>query len=153
LAFTVPLHIGVGPGFIAGENCDAVIESQRGHTLGRVIWHGSGQADSGLPEGDPGRVLRAPADGLLIGYAQIGDHIEPGETIAEVDGQPIIAPFPGVLRGLIRPGIRVPKDMKVGDLDARDNREYCFLVSEKALAIGGGVLEAILTHQTKDQGQ
>jgi xanthine dehydrogenase accessory factor len=153
LTFTVPLHIGVGPGFIAGENCDAVIESQRGHTLGRVIWRGSGKADSGLPEGDPGRVLRAPADGTLIGCAQIGDHIEPGETIAEVDGQPIIAPFPGVLRGLIRPGIRVPKDMKVGDLDARDNREYCFLVSEKALAIGGGVLEAILTHQTKDQGR
>lgn len=153
LPFSVPLHIGIGPGFVAGENCDAVIESQRGHTLGRVIWHGPGQADSGLPEGDPGRVLRAPADGTLIGYAQIGKHIEPGEIIAEVNGQPIIAPFPGVLRGLIRPGIRVPKDMKVGDLDARDNREYCFLISEKALAIGGGVLEAIMTIQTKEQGQ
>jgi xanthine dehydrogenase accessory factor len=153
LPFSVPLHIGIGPGFVGGENCDAVIESQRGHTLGRVIWHGPGQPDSGLPEGEPGRVLRSPADGTLIGYAQIGDHVEPGQIIAEVDGQPILAPFPGVLRGLIRPGIYVPQGMKVGDLDKRDNREYCFLVSEKALAISGGVLEAILTHQTKDQGQ
>ncbi len=153
LPFSVSLHIGIGPGFVGGENCDAVIESQRGHTLGRVIWQGPAQIDSGLPEGEPGRVLRAPADGILIGYAQIGDHVEPGEIIAELAGQPILAPFPGVLRGLIRPGIHVPQGMKVGDLDKRDKREYCFLVSEKALAIGGGVLEAILTRQTKDQGQ
>jgi xanthine dehydrogenase accessory factor len=153
LPFAPPLHIGIGPGFSAGENCDAVIESQRGHTLGRVIWHGPGQADSGLPEGDPGRVLRAPADGTLIGYAQIGDHIEPGQTIAEVNGQPILAPFPGVLRGLIRPGIHVPQGMKVGDLDKRDKREYCFLVSEKALAIGGGVLEAMLSFEKKGMSE
>lgn len=149
LPFSTPLRIGIGPGFSAGENCDAVIESQRGHTLGRVIWQGPAQTDSGLPEGEPGRVLRAPANGILIGYAQIGDHIEPGQAIAEVNGLPILAPFAGVLRGLIRPGLHVSQGMKIGDLDQRNKREYCFLVSEKALAIGGGVLEAILSFEKR----
>lgn len=136
--------IGLGPGFAAGENCHAVVETQRGHTLGRVYWSGSANPDSGQPEGDPHRVLRAPADGLLIGYAQIGEHCEPGQVIAEVNGEKISAPFPGVLRGLLHPGLEVKKGLKVGDLDPRDRREYCFLVSDKALAIGGGVLEAVL---------
>lgn len=145
LPFEVRLLIGLGPGFVAGENCQAVVETQRGHTLGRVYWRGGVNPDNGQPEGDPTRVLRAPAEGQLIGYAQIGEHIEPGQIIAEVTGKPIIAPFPGVLRGLIRPGLQVTKNLKVGDLDARDKREYCFLVSDKALAIGGAVLEAVLS--------
>lgn len=153
LAIATPLLIGLGPGFLAGENCQAVIETQRGHSLGRVYWRGAANPDSGLPEGEPGRVLRASADGTLIGYAQIGDHLEPGDIIAEVGGQKLTAPFPGVLRGLIRPGLVVSKNLKIGDLDKRDKREYCFLVSDKALAIGGGVLEAILTHRTVDSGR
>jgi len=153
LPFPTPLLIGLGPGFVAGKNCQAVIETQRGHTLGRVSWRGSAQADSGLPEGEPGRVLRVPVDGTLVGYAQIGDHLETGDIIAEVVGQKLTAPFPGVLRGIIRPGLTVARGLKIGDLDKRDKREYCFLVSDKALAIGGGVLEAILAQRTMDSGQ
>lgn len=153
LPFDVPLLIGLGPGFVVGENCQAIIETQRGHTLGRVYWHGSANPDSGQPEGEPSRVLRAPADGQLVDYAQIGEHIEPGQVIAEVAGVPIIAPFAGVLRGLIRPGVQVTQNLKIGDLDKRNQREYCFLVSDKALAIGGGVLEAIMSFTRKIQNQ
>lgn len=153
LVIATPLLIGLGPGFVAGENCQAVVETQRGHTLGRVTWRGAANPDSGLPEGEPGRVLRAPADGILTGSAQIGDHLEPGDIIAEVGGQKLTAPFSGVLRGLIRPGLAVPKNLKIGDLDKRDKREFCFLVSDKALAIGGGVLEAILAYRMVDSGR
>lgn len=146
-----PFTIGLGPGFTVGENCHALIETQRGHTLGRVYWSGSANPDSGQPEGDPRRVLRAPTNGLLIGYAQIGEHCEPGQVIAEVNGEKISAPFSGVLRGLLHPGLEVSKGLKVGDLDPRDKREYCFLVSDKSLAIGGGVLEAILHYQASPQ--
>ena len=141
---SAPLTIGLGPGFIAGENVHAVVETQRGHTLGRVYWHGSASADSGQPEGDPRRVLRAPAAGVLLARVEIGTHVETGQVIAEIAGQPIVAPFKGVLRGLIHPGIQVPAGMKIGDVDPRDNPAYCFLVSDKALSIGGGVLEALL---------
>jgi xanthine dehydrogenase accessory factor len=148
----VPLHIGLGPGFHAGQNCQAVVETRRGHTLGRVYWDGTTQPDSGQPEGDPRRVLRAPVDGELVGYAQIGDHVEEGQKIAVIslspkggDQSPVTSPFPGVLRGLIYPGLHVTAGLKIGDVDPRDNREACFLVSDKALAIGGGVLEAMLS--------
>ena len=140
-----PFTIGLGPGFTVGENCHAVIETNRGHTLGRVYWTGSASADTGQPEGDPRRVLRAPADGILTGYAQIGDHVEGGQLIAEVGREKIIAPFKGVLRGLIRPGVIIPKGLKIGDIDQRDDPGYCFMASDKALAVGGGVLEAILS--------
>lgn len=151
LPVDVALHIGLGPGFHAGRNCHAVIETRRGHTLGRVYWEGSTQPDSGQPEGDPRRVLRASIDGQLIGYAQIGDHLDEGTLIAEVQAtignrqSKIISPFKGVLRGLIHPGLHVTAGLKIGDVDSRNIREVCFLVSDKALAIGGGVLEAILS--------
>jgi xanthine dehydrogenase accessory factor len=145
LPVPVPLHIGLGPGFHAGQNCHAVVETRRGHTLGRVYWDRPAQPDSGQPEGDPRRVLRAPADGIFANHAQIGEHVEAGQTVAEIAGNLITAPFPGVLRGLIHPGLHVTKGLKVGDVDSRDDREACFLVSDKALAIGGGVLEAILS--------
>lgn len=141
----VPLHIGLGPGFRAGRDCHAVIETNRSHTLGRVYWSGETQADSRLPEGDPRRVLRSPCDGPFRGYAQIGQHVEEGEVIAEVAGEPIRASFAGVVRGLLRTGLIATRGMKVGDIDPRDHPPYCFLVSDKALAIGGGVLEAILS--------
>jgi xanthine dehydrogenase accessory factor len=147
LTSNAPFTIGLGPGFIAGENCHAFVETMRGHTLGRAYWSGSASADTGQPEGDPRRVLRAPANGILNGYAHIGKHLEAGQVIAEVNNVKIAAPFPGVLRGLIHSGLEVTKGIKIGDVDARDAREYCFLVSDKALAIGGGVLEAILTFQ------
>jgi xanthine dehydrogenase accessory factor len=151
LPVDIPLHIGLGPGFVAGVNCHAVIETRRGHTLGRVYWDGATQPDSGQPEGDPRRVLRAPHEGQLIGHKRIGEHCEPGELIAEVESllenrrSKIVSPLKGVLRGLIRDGNQVSKGLKIGDVDPRDDAEACYLVSDKALAIGGGALEAVLT--------
>ena len=151
LPVKIPLHIGLGPGFDAGVNCEAAIETRRSHTLGRVYWNGSPQPDSGQPEGDPRRVLRTPADGLLKAHKRIGEHCESGELIAEVKSttdhriSAIVSPIKGVLRGLVRDGIHVSEGLKVGDVDPRDDARACFLVSDKALAIGGGVLEAILT--------
>jgi len=141
----VPLHIGLGPGFRAGSNCHAVIETHRSHTLGRVIWNGASQPDSGQPEGDPRRVLRAPSDGTLFAQKKIGDHVQEEEIIAIIDHEQVRSPFAGVLRGLIREAIPVTKGMKIGDVDARNNPAACFLVSDKSLAIGGGVLEAVLS--------
>jgi xanthine dehydrogenase accessory factor len=152
LNVNIPLHIGLGPGFTAGENCHAVIETRRGHTLGRVYWSGSTQADSGQPDGDPRRVLRAPQAGILTAHAQIGDQLEEGQLIAEMQSEgggesfPIISPIKGILRGLIRPGIEVPKGMKIGDIDPRNDPALPMLISDKALAIGGGVLEALLVY-------
>ncbi|MCC6299390.1 MAG: EF2563 family selenium-dependent molybdenum hydroxylase system protein [Anaerolineales bacterium] len=142
----IPLHIGLGPGFSAGRDCHAVIETQRGHTLGRVYWTGTTQPDSGEPEGDPRRVLRAPANGILKSLKNIGDHCEAGETVAVIENQfSITSLFRGVLRGMIRDGLRVTKGLKVGDVDARNDPGACFLVSDKAIAIGGAALEAVLT--------
>ncbi len=146
LPTSVPLHIGLGPGFHAGENCHAVIETRRSHSLGRVYWSGSAQADSAQPEGDPRRVLRSPAAGVVIGHIQIGEHVEAGDTIAVIGDQvPVTSLLSGVLRGLIHDGLNVPQGLKIGDVDPRDDASACWLVSDKALAIGGGVLEAILT--------
>ena len=147
----VPLHIGLGPGFYAGRDCHAVIETRRSHRLGRVIWEGSSQPDSGEPDGDPRRVLRAPSDGIIIAHANIGEHLQKGQSIAEVQSEiensksQIVSPFAGLLRGLIHDGLHVPKGMKIGDIDLRNDASLCYLVSDKALAIGGGVLEAILS--------
>lgn len=148
---SAPLTLGLGPGFVAGKHVHAVVETQRGHTLGRVYWTGSASSDSGQPEGDPRRVLRAPAGGEIIAYTEIGRHVTAGQVIGKIqtadDGLsvPIHSPFDGVLRGLIHPGLQVTQNLKIGDVDPRDKPEYCFMVSDKALAIGGGVLEAILS--------
>ena len=139
------LVIGLGPGFVAGENCHAAIETKRGHFLGRVNWDGSPEADTGVPEGVAERVLRAPADGIFLASVEICTHLEPGQSVGEVSGQRIPAPFSGVLRGLLLSGILVTRGMKIGDLDPRDKPDYCRLVSDKSLAVGGGVLEAILS--------
>ena len=150
LPVNISLHIGLGPGFHAEVNCHAVVETRRSHTLGRVYWDGTTQPDSGTPEGDQRRVLRAPIDGVLAANAQIGEHVEEGRVVAVIRGQaeyPVVSPLRGVLRGLIREGIYVTKGLKIGDVDPRDDASACFLVSDKALAIGGAALEAILTRQ------
>ena len=144
-----PLVIALGPGYVAGVDCHAVIETNRGHYLGRVIRAGSAEADTGEP-GNIGlkthsRVLRAPARGHLRAYAEIGDVLAEGALIAEVGGGEIRAPFAGVLRGLIHERVEVQAGMKVGDLDPRVKPEHCFTISDKSLAIGGGVLEAVLS--------
>jgi xanthine dehydrogenase accessory factor len=150
LGVNIPLHIGLGPGFTAGENCQAVIETRRGHTMGRVYWSGSALPDSGEPDGDRRRILRASHNGVLIADAKIGDHLEEGQLIAEIqpedgsDNYLIFSPFKGVLRGLIRPGIQVTRDMKIGDVDRRNDPAICTLASDKAMAVGGAVLEALL---------
>jgi xanthine dehydrogenase accessory factor len=150
LPVNVPLHIGLGPGFTAGYDCHAVIETRRSHMLGRVYWTGTTHPDSGQPEGDPRRVLRAPGTGLLVGLKNIGEHCEEGEVIASLivdkeTSKHVYSPFRGVLRGLIRNGLTVSDGMKIGDVDARDDVNACFLVSDKSLAIGGAVLEAVLS--------
>jgi xanthine dehydrogenase accessory factor len=144
IGYSPVLYIGLGPGFEAGVNCQAVVETRRSHMLGRVYWHGGPDADTGLPDGDPQRVLRAPADGEFIAHAEIGQHIQAGQVIAEVAGQMVSAPFPGVLRGMLHPGLTVTRGLKIGDIDPRDDPHLCQLVSDKSLSVGGGVLEAML---------
>jgi xanthine dehydrogenase accessory factor len=150
LPIPVPLHIGLGPGFHAGRDCHAVIETRRGPTLGRVYWAGVTAPDNGQPEGDPRRVLRATSDGILITHANIGEHLEEGQLIAEiqskVEASKVVSPFAGVLRGLLRDGMEVTRGLKLGDVDSRDDPALCRLVSDKALAVGGGALEAVLMH-------
>jgi xanthine dehydrogenase accessory factor len=149
LRHTAKLYIGLGPGFIGGTNCHAAIETQRGPRLGRVLWDGATQPDTGIPEAigekQAERVLYAPDNGQLVPHKSIGDLLKPGELIAEVNGQAVIAPFIGVLRGLLHPQVDILKGMKIGDIDPRNDQGLCSQVSEKALAIGGGVLEAILS--------
>jgi xanthine dehydrogenase accessory factor len=143
------LVIGLGPGFIAGGNCNAVIETNRGHRLGRVLWEGSAQADTGIPDSVQNhrsdRVLRAPVSGRLSVFAEIGDLLDEGQPVAEVGEVMLLAPFKGVLRGILHPGLQVEAGLKIGDIDPRADPQFCFMVSDKSLAIGGGVLEAILS--------
>jgi xanthine dehydrogenase accessory factor len=145
----VRLLVGLGPGFVAGDNCHAVIETNRGISMGRVTWQGPAENNTFLPEAvaerQAERVLRAPADGVMEAYAEIGDHLESGQIIAQVAGESVKAAFKGVLRGMIHPGLRVSKGLKIGDLDPRDNPQLCVQVSDKSLAVGGGALEAILS--------
>lgn len=147
----VPLHIGLGPGFSAPRDCQAVVETRRGHTLGRVYWIGTSAPDTGQPDGDARRVLRAPVDGFLVARAKIGEHVGEGQVIAKIrdtrerEVGAVVSPFAGVLRGLLRDGMEVRRGLKLGDVDARDDPSVCRLVSDKSLAVGGGVLEAVMT--------
>lgn len=147
-----PLVIGLGPGFTAGRDCHAVVETIRGHMLGRVIWEGAAAADTGIPDTVMGinsqRVLRSPADGVLVGEAEIGDLLKKGDPIARVGEAAIHAPFDGALRGLVKSGLEVHVGLKIGDLDPRSNPLYARLISDKSLAIGGGVLEAIFSQES-----
>ncbi len=141
--------LGLGPGFQVGLNCNAVIETNRGPALGRVYWHGSAQPDTGEPEmvGPYGsdRVLRAANAGIFTSEHEIGEIVEPGEIIGQIADTLIIAPFKGVLRGLLRSGTPVQPGLKIGDIDPRCDVSLCFLASDKSLAVGGGVLEALLS--------
>ena len=143
-----PLVIACGPGFVAGVDCHAVVETLRGHDLGRVITAGAAAPNTGVPGPVAGvgaeRVLRAPAEGLFRPCRAIGDRVRKGDLVAEVAGAPVIAAIDGVLRGLLAPGTAVTAGLKAGDIDPRGERAACFTVSDKARAVAGGVLEALL---------
>ena len=143
-----PAVVGVGPGFTAGVDCHAVVETMRGHTLGRVYYEGSALPNTAVPGligGYAGeRVLRAPADGVFRQLREIGELVESGETVGTVDGKPMRCTISGVLRGILADGTPVTRGMKSGDVDPRGNVENCYTVSDKALAVGGGALEAVL---------
>ena len=143
-----PAVIGVGPGFTAGVDCHAVVETMRGHTLGRVYYQGSALPNTGIPGligGFAGeRVLRAPADGAFRQILDIGAQVKQGDVAATVDGVPMTCTLDGVLRGILPEGTPVHQGMKAGDIDPRCKVEHCYTASDKALAVGGGVLEAIL---------
>ena len=143
-----PIVIGVGPGFTANVDCHAVIETQRGHDLGRVITDGSATPKTGIPGNISGftteRILRAPKDGTFCELYHIGDTVKKGEVVATVDDAPVVALISGVIRGLLPTGTPVFSGMKSGDIDPRCEVRHCYTVSDKARAIGGGVLEAIL---------
>jgi xanthine dehydrogenase accessory factor len=141
-----PVVIGLGPGHVAGETVHAVVETNRGHNLGRVLYRGSAEPDTGIPASVRGhttaRVLRAPAAGRFEGIREIGDHVEVDEPVGSVSGQVVAAHISGVIRGLLHSGVQIESGTKLGDIDPRDVREYCFTISDKANAIAGGVVEA-----------
>ncbi len=143
-----PAVVALGPGFTAGLDCHAVVETMRGHTLGRVYYEGSALPNTGRPGNIGGfsveRVLRAPCAGIFKGEKHIGDLVEKGDVVARVNGHEIVALISGVLRGLLPDGTAVAEGMKSGDIDPRCEVSHCYQVSDKALAIGGAVLEAIL---------
>ena len=145
--------IGLGPGFRAGNDVDAVVETNRGPDLGRVLWTGTTEVNTGIPGSVMGfteqRVLRAPASGTVHVLRDITAIVEEGDVVAEVSGTSILAPFKGVVRGMARDGLAVSRGTKIGDIDPRLDTTLCFRVSDKSLAIAGGVLEAILTHITR----
>jgi xanthine dehydrogenase accessory factor len=143
-----PLTIGLGPGFSVPQDAHLVIETNRGHNLGRLIYEGRAAANTGQP-GDIGgythqRVLRSPAVGIFTPLADLGQAVAAGQAVARVADQEVCAKVGGVLRGLIRPGIRVEEGWKVGDVDPRNQLEYLDTISEKARAVGGSVLEGIM---------
>jgi xanthine dehydrogenase accessory factor len=144
------LVIGLGPGFQAGKDVHMVVETNRGHNLGRVIYVGEAEADTGIPGVITGvsteRVFRAPKDGWLSTNKKIGDHVQAGEVVALIDDAPVKALVEGVIRGLLRDGAQVHGRVKIGDVDPRGIEDYCYTISDKARAIAGGVLEAILSH-------
>ena len=141
--------VGCGPGFTAGVHVDCVIETNRGPNLGRCLWTGSAEPDTGVPGQLGGetvrRVLRAPRSGQMEAIRSIGERVRAGDVIARVGDADVAAPLDGVVRGLIRPGIPVTAGQKIGDVDPRGDVELCRRISDKALAIAGGVLEAILS--------
>ena len=143
-----PVVAALGPGFTAGMDCHAVVETMRGHDLGRVLYSGSAQPNTGIPGligGFAGeRVLRAPAEGVFHQLLDIGAQVAVGEAAGEVNGVPMRCTLDGVLRGILPEGTPVHQGMKAGDIDPRCKVEHCYRVSDKALAVGGGALEAVL---------
>jgi xanthine dehydrogenase accessory factor len=142
------LVIGLGPGFVAGDHAHAVIETNRGHRLGKVIWEGTADPDTGIPGTVGGeserRVVRADADGQVRWQVEIGDLVGEGDPLGEIDDHAVTAPLSGVVRGLISEG-PVKVGLKVGDIDPRGDPSVCYEISDKSRSVAGGVLEAVMT--------
>lgn len=148
-----PIVIALGPGFEAGVDCDLVIETKRGHYLGRVITKGKAIPNTGVPGNigghTVGRIIRATSDGIINPVSEIGDYVEEGQVVAYIDKIPVYASISGIVRGMLQGGVEVFKGMKSGDIDPRCKKEHCFTISDKARSIGGGVLEGILFLKNK----
>lgn len=143
-----PIVLALGPGFTAGQDCHGVVETKRGHYLGRLLLEGSAIPNTGVP-GDVGgyttqRIIRACKDGVFHPVAHIGDTVAEGDVVARVDDEPVYAQMPGTVRGMLPDGLQVQQGMKSGDIDPRCEYNHCFTISDKARAIGGGVLEGLL---------
>jgi xanthine dehydrogenase accessory factor len=145
-----PLVIGLGPGFVAGKDIHLVIETNRGHNLGRIIYNGEAEANTGIPGSIAGyteeRVIRAPRDGNFKVVKKIGDGVSANEKVGMIGNVVVRSRISGVIRGLLRNGTKVWKGMKLGDVDPRGNKTNCCTISDKARTISGGVLQAILEH-------
>ncbi len=143
-----PLVIGLGPGFEAGKEVHTLIETNRGHNLGRLIFKGFAEPNTGIPGNIGGftreRVLRAPCKGVFHTELSIGSQVLKNDIVGRVGEKEVKATIDGVLRGMIRPGTMVKEKLKIGDIDPRGRKDYCHTISEKARALGGSVLEAIL---------
>lgn len=143
-----PITVGLGPGFEAGVDVDLVIETKRGHFLGKVIYQGFAIANTSIPGNILGhtddRIIRATAEGKVMPLIEIGDMVEKGQVICKIGDTQVIANISGIVRGMIKEGLYVTKGYKIGDIDPRGERENVFTISEKARAVGGGVLEAIM---------
>lgn len=151
-----PFVIGVGPGFTAGEDCNCVVETKRGHTLANVIWDGSAIPNTGVPGNVGGftieRLIKATGNGVIEPKAAIGDLVQKGQIVAITGGEPVYAKMDGIVRGMLQPGVHVTEGLKIGDIDARAKQEHCWTISDKARAIGGGVLDAVCGFE-KSRGQ
>ncbi len=143
-----PIVIGVGPGFEAKVDCHLVVETKRGHYLGKVIEEGSAIPNTGVPGNIGGytkeRIIRASSNGKIKPVVSIGDFVKKGDVVAYVDGVEVLAQIDGIVRGMLQEGIEVFKGMKSGDIDPRCEKDHCFTISDKGRSIGGGVLEAIM---------
>ena len=143
-----PIVIGVGPGFEAKVDCHLVVETKRGHYLGKVIEEGRAIPNTGVPGNIGGytkeRIIRASSNGKIKPVVSIGDFVKKGDVVAYVDGVEVLAQIDGIVRGMLQEGIEVFKGMKSGDIDPRCEKDHCFTISDKARSIGGGVLEAIM---------
>ena len=144
-----PLVVALGPGFTAGDDCDVVVETMRGHSLGRTIWDGPAIPNTGNPGLIGGktseRVIRAARDGVLNWTVAIAETVSADQVIGDIGGDPIQTRINGVVRGLLPSGYTVETRWKVADIDPRADASACFEISDKSLAVGGGVLEAVLT--------
>lgn len=149
-----PIVIGVGPGFEAKKDCHLVIETKRGHYLGKVIEEGSAIPNTGIPGNIGGytkeRIIRASSNGKIKPVVKIGDYVKKGEVVAYIDDVEVLAEIDGIVRGMLQEGIEVFKEMKSGDIDPRCEKDHCFTISDKARSIGGGVLEAIMYMNSKN---